>query len=208
MNIDLKIIAFSGGKESLLTLHKAVEKYEVDNIHLSFVDYSQPALDEELTALYYYAEKYSIKKSNIHILKFPVYFDLSDRSKDPDIPYRNSIIALHLANYFEVKFPENTFTLLFGFYRTYDRKDFSFVFLTYINSLLYFYDRATEVDSLLKDIDENEADIILESLDISRLHICMYSEKSFCGECYKCSSLKDYFPKVYNKLNADKTSTI
>jgi 7-cyano-7-deazaguanine synthase in queuosine biosynthesis len=196
--MEINVILFSGGKESLFTLDYFAKNSELPT-ELLFFDYGQKAVDLEYSALRYYSKLYNIP---FHIIKSPIFFNIDDKEANPDIPYRNSLLSLLALNYYAVNYPEKLLTVFLGvsLYYDYSGNDGSHLFLHPINSLIQYYRNSAEIDSVVKLYRPADIDEYVSQLDCSHLVICMYGVEKVCGKCYKCKNTEKDFPNIYNKL--------
>jgi len=191
---------FSGGKESLLSLHRLHKKDIYPK--LLYFDYGCPATSKEVGSLIYYAKKYSCGFDIIDLKRvISVPNNFSKRSGiSLDLPMRNTVflsIALHIAiteGHKSICFPytssegmgitDSTTEFVEKFMEAYHIQDYRPVRVEVFSNIKNLRSDRT-IHYLLKEVE-----------DLTNLWHCLSDSEdgSYCGKCTKCTAILNEKP--------------
>jgi 7-cyano-7-deazaguanine synthase in queuosine biosynthesis len=197
--MDKLIMTFTGGRESLLTLHRLHKDYDIT---LVLYDYGQLAYAKEYEALQYYTKKYNVKQSYTYKIPMVLPTSLVEGNIEKDfVPFRNHVFIyhlLHLAESFGISI------VAFGITKGVSSLDTSVAFSRQIKASLNQINSKIRIITPLRNIQEKSLHrvLITEKVDIKKLWFCNTKEEKHCGNCYKCLNLQ----KLYKKGNKKDTT--
>lgn len=194
---QLSVILFSGGRESLLNLHKEAGITEKEAIRLVLYDYGQKSLPRESEALDYYASLYSVNKQVVSgafpKLNLAPGIKYGGFSND-HVVGRNLLFLIHAVNLFYSK--DYPMRLLAGFCDNWPSyNDSSTEFLAQAKELLEPAYPNLFLDSHAKAFHQDMTlhHVLSKGVDTKHLWMCNSdgsgTDGKMCGKCDKCYSV-------------------
>ena len=202
------VILFSGGRESIINLHKEIALgTPSSDITLYYLDYGQKAYTAEIDTVKYFAKKYG---TDIAMDSLPLKIPESIAkgvSSNNTVQGRNGVFVFMALNKFYN--PEERLKILVGCVKSNYYNDGSSYFLSDINNIIKNTSPMARVKSHTKGMNGRDTlNYVVNYCDTSKLWVCdndRLVDGKMCGECFKCvQSVKDWNKKISSSRSFNK----
>lgn len=199
-------ILFSGGKDSLLTLHRLLAKGLKPVLY--YFDTGSLATDKEVEAVKYYANVYGLDYQIGKISLRLVDAMVNGSNTNNHVPMRNATLFSFAVNQW---YSDEPTTWYMGFPNFYPRPflDGNPEYIDALNHIVGIYPHIRVKTVIGKIYPENVLTELLKTdMDISHLWLCDNYGDKMCGKCYKCVTTlghtrKTDFQKIKHRYYED-----